>query len=104
MFSKTMTKKSVKIIGVSLVWLVLFGLTVNVGLSHDLLSKYFGEKGMIIVGSLLNVVGLAVLAYTHQDWTRKMFQVRQRQILWLYVILILAASAYPCITIGQIYP
>ncbi|MGT2679828.1 hypothetical protein ACVRW7_01720 [Streptococcus ratti] len=34
---------------------------------HDLFSKYFGEKGMIIVGSLLNFIGLAVAVYTHQD-------------------------------------
>ncbi|WP_406688124.1 hypothetical protein [Streptococcus mutans] len=90
-----MTKRLVKVIGVSLVWLILFGLTVNLGLSHDLFSKYFGEKGMIIAGSLLNVIGLAVLAYTHRDWTREMFQVKQKQLFWLYVILILAAISLP---------
>ncbi|BAQ24593.1 hypothetical protein ACVRWB_08525 [Streptococcus troglodytae] len=83
MFSKTAPKRFVKIIGVSLVWLVFLELTVNVGWFHDLFNRYFGEKGMIIAGSQLNIVGLAVLAYTHQDWTRKMFQVRQKQILWL---------------------
>lgn len=95
MISKPITKRFIKIVVVSLVWLILFGLTVNLGLSHDLFSKYFGEKGMIIAGSLLNVIGLAVLAYTHQDLTRKTFQVKQKQLFWLYVILILAAISLP---------
>ncbi|MGT2906552.1 CPBP family intramembrane glutamic endopeptidase [Streptococcus dentiloxodontae] len=95
MNSKTMIKRFVKITGLSLVWLVLFGLTVNLGLSHDLFNKYFGEKGMIVAGSLLNLIGLAVLAYRHQNWTGEMFQVRQKQILWLYAILILAAVSLP---------
>ncbi|SUN72978.1 CPBP family intramembrane glutamic endopeptidase [Streptococcus mutans] len=95
MISKPITKRFIKIVVVSLVWLILFGLTVNLGLSHDLFSKYFGEKGMIIAGSLLNVIGLAVLAHTHRDWTREMFRVRQKQILWLCAILILAAVSLP---------
>jgi len=40
-------------------------------------------------------VGLVVLAYTHQDLTRKTFQVKQKQLFWLYVILILAAISLP---------
>lgn len=40
-------------------------------------------------------MGLVVLAYTHQDLTRKTFQVKQKQLFWLYVILILAAISLP---------
>ena len=67
------------------------------GLSHDLFSKYLGEKAWLsqATGSLLNIVGLVVLAYTHQDLTRKTFQVKQKQLFWLYVILILAAISLP---------
>lgn len=40
-------------------------------------------------------MGLVVLAYIHQDLTRKTFQVKQKQLFWLYVILILAAISLP---------
>ncbi|MGT2923987.1 hypothetical protein ACVR0O_02140 [Streptococcus caviae] len=86
-------KTTIKMIGVSLIWLVLFGLTVNLGLSHDLLSLYMDEKGVIVGGVLLNSVGLAVLAFSHRQWTKSLIAVRQRKTYLLYLILLLAAGS-----------
>lgn len=72
------------------VWFILFGLTVNLGLSHDLLSLYFDESGVIVGGVLLNFLGLIVLAVTHRSWTQDLVAVRQKSIYLLYLILLLA--------------
>lgn len=75
------------------VWFILFGLTVNLGVSHDLLSRYTDEKGVIIGGVLLNCVGLAVLAFSHHQWTESLIAVRQKKTYLLYLILLLAAGS-----------
>lgn len=78
------------------VWLILFGLTVWIGLSLWLFDSLLGdESAALIAGALFNVVLLVPLALTHREWTRDLLAIRSRTPIILGAVLVVAGALVP---------
>jgi membrane protease YdiL (CAAX protease family) len=94
--TKVVTKTPIsKTILAVLIWLILFGCTVQVGFSTWLFDSLFDAQLATILGAILNIVLLVLIIYMYRKSTQKLFQIKSWRTVIPYAILLVAAVLVP---------